>query len=233
MSSATSALRERRFALLTPAQGWTQANFEDYWLRRHGPLVASTAEYGMYRDQYMQDHILCGLPVGALPPFAGLASVLIPTSNTADFSETEQFRNRIRPDEQVFLDRASSLAVQTYERRLIRGHGAVKTVHIALATKSSASDTELTPNAHRMWIGSAPPPRGLSLSIPISPSTDMDGLARSTKPPVAWIEEAWFDTDAEMHTHFDNRAADAAPEVLWSFKSTEHVLYANNDLPHN
>lgn len=227
MSNTTDVVRERRFAFLAPATDWTQRAFDEYWLHDHGRLVVTTPGYGHYRDEYVQDHLSGGLPVGAMLPFAGMASVLIPRNCENNFSTTTSFRQRILPDEQIFLDRHSSPTVRAHQRRITRGRGPVKIVLIAGVTDWPPMDEDATIAAHSKWIDRARPPRGLTLSIPTSPPTDMDGLPLRHTHAIAWIEEAWFDTEGEMLDHLADRTADAAPKLLWSFRSNEHVLHTN------
>lgn len=120
-------------ALLSPREGLSRNEFNDYWLRRHGPRVARTPGYGRYRIHYSQDHVQAQGPWGRPFGYAGLAQVRAPATAEVptSFSETRQFRDRILPDEQKFLNRQTSVAFALDQVQLRPGRGAHKVVMLS------------------------------------------------------------------------------------------------------
>lgn len=220
-----AASGERRIALLAPKSGWDRPRFERYWLDSHGPLVATTPDYGSYRGDYVQDHVLeDGL--GAEPfPFAGVASVRMPGGEVPNFSSTAVFRDRILPDEEHFLDREGCLAVRVHEQRIRGGRGAVKCVAFGAFDRDCADASSLAA-AHDVLPEQAPRPSGILLGEVLAQPTDLGGALRSGAPRIDWVEETRFECVRDALEHFSARRLHRLAVPRWAFISDEHVLFA-------
>ena len=216
---------ERRIALLTPGPGWDPRRFEEYWLHRHGPIVAGTEGYGRYREDYVQDHVLRS-DLGVEPfPFAGVASVRLPAGDVPDFSSTELFRDRILPDEERFLDRRACIAVRVRESRVLPGEGPVKCMAFGRFA-STQQELPSTRTAYDMLPAAAPRPSGSLIGEVLAPPTDLSGAVLPQAPRFDWVEETRFAREEDAIDHFSARRHHDAAAPLWAFLSREYVLFA-------
>jgi len=230
--------RDRRIALLVPAGGWATDDFERYWTREHGPLVASTPDYALYREAYVQDHILGAGPVGAAFPFAGIASVRMPLE-PLDFASTPMFRERILPDEQKFLDRRASVAFRTAEYRVGGRRDAVKVIVLSQRGAGQTPETFREGVLTRYVDAVLAVPAvsgtlaGWTINLVAAPPTDFEGNLDVDAAPVDVIEEYWFGSMEAMAASFTARnTAEIAvvEEELFSparssFRSRELVYF--------
>lgn len=225
MANLPTLLGERRIALLTPKPCWDQRDFEEYWLKEHGALVANTPGYGEYRKNYAQDHIV-GLIDEALEfPYSGIASVRIPESAVGNFAATSIFRTRILPDEEHFLDRELCFALRASEYLLLEGTAHVK----CMIFGSFSTDFDLERNL-RCFTESDPPSdgkMGQRISLILEAPTDLAGTASREPHVIDWIEEAWFDSESEAAAHLGCRRALHSIQIAWAVIVDEHILFAD------
>lgn len=219
---------ERRVALLTPAAGWPQTEFEEYWLHQHGKIVATTPGYGRFRADYVQDHVIRG-DLGLEPfPFAGVASVRMPAHETPNFADTELFRNRILPDEEHFLDRSACVALRVAEERVVAGAGPVSCLAFG-AHEGSAGNTGSTGSTpwyvSKKLDAAIPQPRSVVRGSLVAAPTDLSGRALAHAPRLGWVEETEFATEQDALDHFAARCSLMLDPPLWAFLSERHVLF--------
>lgn len=216
---------ERRIALLAPKAGWDRTSFEQYWLHQHGRLVATTPEYGRYRADYVQDHVNRA-DLGSEPfPFAGVASVRLPTDKTPNFASSTTFLERILPDEEHFLDRRTSIGLHVREHRVRLGNAAVKCLAFGMFDSDLASLSSLTAQLNALQ-SIAPQPRDTLIGEVQNPLTDLSGAALAFDPGVSWVEESRFDSVEEANAHYSARRLHRAATPRWAIVSDEHILFA-------
>lgn len=116
----------KKIAFLTPRPGLSQTAFEEYWRDSHGPLVSTSPGYAAYRRRYVQNQVLDNGPVGRPLSFAGVAEFWLPDDNEEDFSATPIYRDRIRVDEERFIDFSRTISLTASETILLAGHGDCK-----------------------------------------------------------------------------------------------------------
>ena len=227
-AGASAPQPERRIALLTPKAGWDREQFEQYWLDSHGPLVATTPDYGNYRSDYAQDHVLEG-GLGIEPfPFAGVASVRVPGGEISAFAETAVFRERILPDEQHFLDREACVALRVREHGKARESGKVKCMAFGNFSKGHSDGTSLAA-VYNVLPDLVPRPRGILRGEVTAQPTDLGGALRLDVPQIDWVEETWFDSEQDAISHFTVRQRYQHGVPRWCFISREHVLFGNGE----
>ncbi len=217
---------ERRIALLVPKAGWAPLRFEDYWLHRHGPLVSKTPDYGRYRADYVQDHVLRPELGAESFPFVGVASVRLPAGEVPNFSSTGLFRDRILPDEEYFLDRRACIAVRVRERRILSGEGPVKCMAFGRFTAVQRGHT-WTRAVYDALPATAPHPNGSVIGELLAPPTDLGGTLLPHAPRFDWVEETRFASEQDAIEHFSARRRHGAAAPLWAFLSKEYVLFAS------
>ena len=116
----------KKIAFLTPRPGLSQAAFEEYWRDSHGPLVSRSPGYATYRRRYVQNQVLDNGLIGRRLSFAGVAEFWLPSDNEEDFSATSIYRDRIRVDEERFIDFSATVSLTASETILLPGHGDCK-----------------------------------------------------------------------------------------------------------
>lgn len=229
-------------ALLSPREGLSRNEFEEYWLRRHGPLVARTPGYGRYRIHYSQDHVHAQGPWGRPLGYAGLAQVR--ATATAEvppsFSETPQFRGRILPDEQMFLNRQTSVAFAVDQVQLMPGRGAHKVVMLS-APGFGLGGEEIRVEYLQHYLPEAGGNRllaaqvaGWTVGFVTSPLASMDGTQTSILESFVCVEEVWFATRQAMMAWGSELTSGPASvvrrrmfseEASSSFVSREYVFF--------
>lgn len=224
-TTASTHTGERRIALLIPKPGWSRGHFEDYWLKEHGQLVATTPDYGRYRRDYVQDHVVRDDLGAETFPFAGVASVRLPLGEIPNFGDTSLFRERILPDEEHFLDRTACVALRVREYAISAATAPVKCWALGVFD-DAVTGREAAVEALRSLPRSTPKPVGLLFGEVLTPPTDLSGTPQPHPPRVDWVEEARFASVADALIHYRQRKyTDAAPPV-WAFISHEHVLFS-------
>jgi hypothetical protein len=229
-------------ALLSPREGLSRHEFNEYWLRKHGPLVARTPGYGRYRVHYSQDHVQGQGPWGRPFGYAGLAQILFPVTADApiNFSETWQFRDRILPDEQKFLNRQTSVAFAVDRVQLRLGRGLHKVVILSAPGFGLGTEEirfEYLQHYLHQAVGSrllAAQVAGWTVGFVTTPPTSMDGTQINTLESFACVEEVWFETWQAMRAWASELTCGAASvvrrrmfseEASSSFVSREYVFF--------
>lgn len=229
-------------ALLMPREGLSRREFEQYWLHRHGPLVANTPGYGLYRLRYSQDHIQSQGPWGQPFGYVGLAQVLIPPTaeGSASFSETWQFRQRILPDEKKFLNRQTSVALSVDQVQVVPGNSPQKMVMLSAPARGRESGEirqEYTDHYLPQVLGNASLAAqvcGWSVSFVTAPPISLDGIRTDVPVSIACVEEVWFKSPEAMCAaakELTSGHASATRRRMFledassSFTSSEYVLF--------
>ena len=196
--------RARRMALLVPRDGWSLDGFWNYWRFNHGPLVATTPQYGQFRDFYAQNYVVGDGPIGRSFSYAGAAEALIPTApDLPPFATTDQFLSRILPDEEKFLNRSASIGLDLSDFVLIRGQGAVKLIVVS-GRNSTLSHSEFRSAylRHGQQIREssslASRLRGWLVGFVESAPCEMSGRKLEQIPPIDCVETFWFDDLTDM-----------------------------------
>ena len=223
-ATASMNTGERRVALLIPKSGWSRGHFEDYWLKKHGRLVATTPNYGRYRRDYVQDHVIREDLGAEAFPFAGVASVRLPPGEVPNFGDTSLFQERILPDEEHFLDRTACVALRVREHAVSTATAPVKCWALGVFD-DAVTGREAALEALRSLPRSVPRPVGFLFGEVIAPPTDLAGRSQPHPPRIDWVEEARFASVADALIHYRQRKNSGAAPPLWAFISHEQVLF--------
>jgi uncharacterized protein (TIGR02118 family) len=117
----------KQFSLFKRREDISRNQFLDYWRFKHGPLARGVPEFRNYASVYIQNH------PGALPlyleqqtsyDFDGIVE-LWTSDNEADreaFYGSDNYENRLKPDELVFINRSQSHRVRAYEVKILEGN---------------------------------------------------------------------------------------------------------------
>jgi uncharacterized protein (TIGR02118 family) len=232
----------KKIAFLVPKPGLSDAAFRKYWLETHGPTVAGSPGYGQWRLRYVQNHVLGKGPVGKEFPFAGMAEFLLPgTSPNEDaFSTTSIYRDRIAVDERNFIDMDRTVSMTVAEDVIRKGDGALKIVILwKRAPGLSRDDLRRRFAAEYVSAALASPGfadriRGWSANHVVEGSFRLPG-ARPASAVVDFIEELWFESNAEMaaafaSANFAHRLSPLADRLFaadgrYSFQAREYVFF--------
>lgn len=91
--------------------GMEIAAFHEHWLQRHGPLIADTPELARHLVRYEQNHRLASdyeRDTPGAPGFDGATVQWLESMKSfVAFVCDPRYRERIHPDEERFIDRAS------------------------------------------------------------------------------------------------------------------------------
>lgn len=197
------AVVDKLIALVVRKPTLTSSNFLGYWRTRHGPLVATTPDYGRFRTRYIQNHFDRPALIGGNNPFEGMASVWLPDAPPADFAQTAGYRDRIRPDEAAFLDLDCSLGLAVNESIVIAGGGPAKAImvvardqvlerrafHEALRGINSEAVCASVEGAERI--------RGLTINS-VRGAAHMSGRKPDGATRIDCILEFWFDNYQDL-----------------------------------
>jgi uncharacterized protein (TIGR02118 family) len=237
----------KKIGLLTPRSGMSLERFTTHWRGTHGPLVSGSPGYDAYRRRYLQNHVISPGPLGRVFPYAGMAELWVAGGKrTADaFGATSIYLDRIRPDEQRFLDMERSIAASAEEVPVVTGHGAVKLIvlaarkpelghadyverlrgHAGLVTDQSDFSSRLRGYTQNHVVEGSP------ITLNGAPAS---GLTLDS------IEAFWFDSVADMDAALDTpgykerilpeRASLMADDRLVSFLAREIVFFDNGAL---
>lgn len=231
-------------ALVVHKPSMTQDEFLHYWRYRHGPLVATTPDYGQFRTRYVQSHFTGPGPLGGSIPFEGLAGVWLPESPPADFGQTSAYLERIRPDEETFLDLERSIGIAVHEAVVVDGRGPAKA--IVIAARDPALDRrefhEAMLGTYKSSITGSPDVgdgiRGMSINL-VRGMAHMSGRKPEVPVNIDCILEFWFDSDEDLHRalgsashlrllHGTDRPLIDATTVV-SVYAREFVFYENSN----
>lgn len=233
----------KKIAFLVRKASLTTEQFRRHWREVHGPLVANAPGYASYRRRYIQSHPIGRGPVGNAFAYDGMAAFWLPEdmSNEAEFSKTATYRDRIRPDEENFIDMRGTVSMTAIEHVLKPGEGATKLVIVSARAPDTTSgefsdlfdtgyvDTLLMePTASRLI-------RGWRANHVIDGSFVMPGALPADGLAVDCVEELWFDTPADMQAAFDAlntserfnliSAALFDPARRYSFRAEAYVYF--------
>lgn len=218
----------KKFALVVPKPGMPREVFQNYWRETHGPLVASSPGYADWRLRYVQNRVLGAGPIGTPFGFAGMAEFWLPgTSPNEDaFSSAPIYQERIRVDEQNFIDLDRTVSLGAFEHVLIPGSGNAKLVVLSsMGAGLSRSDFKTSYLAgHKATLRNtsfAQRIRGWIVNHTIEGSFRLPGGRAAEPLPVDFIEELWFDTSDDLKAAV---FAAAATDTAWS---NEGNLFGN------
>lgn len=223
----------RGFALLIASPGLDREAFEEYWLDRHGPLVAAIPGYARYRQRYVQDHLAPGLALEPAFPFAGVASVVHPAIAGPDFTRTESYRDRVEPDERRFLDRNRSVAFAAHEFRFLGGAGLEKVLTFGRIPVGSSREEfvrDILPTYSAAVTESADAPAAWSMSVALSDPISMNGRRIPAEHQIDWVNEWWFESSERAQDflafhHDPGSDVGRLVRTRWSMRSSEYVLF--------
>lgn len=107
----------KKIAFLEPKPNMNFDDFDMYWSSVHGPVVANSPNYKLYRNKYVQNHIYKNSIIGNEFPYAGVAEFWITTekSNEREFAKTDTYKFNIKPDEINFIDMNKTIAMSGSE----------------------------------------------------------------------------------------------------------------------
>jgi hypothetical protein len=110
--------RAKVVAFVKRKPGTTRAEFSDYWENSHGPLFLATEEVSGEVVKYVQNHTL-ETNTGPLDEFDGVVEIGFrePGQIAAAFGHPA-YLEKIRPDEERFLDLERMIVVNTDEKLL-------------------------------------------------------------------------------------------------------------------
>jgi uncharacterized protein (TIGR02118 family) len=84
----------------------TYEDFLHHWATTHAETIASQPATRRYIRRYVQDHLAPGSGASRAAAFDGIAEVWFDSLNDAEaFFASEDYRERVIPDEEAFLDR--------------------------------------------------------------------------------------------------------------------------------
>jgi uncharacterized protein (TIGR02118 family) len=84
----------------------TYEDFLHHWATTHAETIASQPAAKRYIRRYAQDHLAAEGTASATAAFDGIAEVWFDSMDDAEaFFASDDYRDRIIPDEEVFLDR--------------------------------------------------------------------------------------------------------------------------------
>ncbi len=110
--------RAKVVAFVKRRPGMTRAEFSDYWENDHGPLFLATEEVSGEVVKYVQNHTLES-NTGPLDEFDGVVEIGFrePAQIAAAFGHPA-YLEKVRPDEERFLDLERMIVVNTDEKLL-------------------------------------------------------------------------------------------------------------------
>lgn len=121
---------EKYFFLLKRNPSLSPEEYTDYWLNKHGPLLASSEIYRSYRRRYVQNHVIGGRPSGIQPflRFDGVTQVWASSASASApaFQTTDTYNAVVRPDEEKLLDRHAGIVFGVTEHEIVPGVGNCK-----------------------------------------------------------------------------------------------------------
>ncbi|SEF07919.1 conserved hypothetical protein [Rhizobiales bacterium GAS188] len=204
----------KKIAFLVPRPGMAFADFCTYWREVHGPVVAGSPGYGAYRRRYVQNHVVSDGPVGEAFPYAGMAEFWLPGSapNEEDFSASTIYRNRIRVDEQKFINMDATLSMTALERIVRPGTGAVKVVVVSERSAEAPPPRDPDEAASRFTeialgeSGFSASLRGWRLDHALEGSFRLPGARPVGSATIDRVQSLWFDTLAEARAAFGSPA---------------------------
>lgn len=207
--------------------------FSKHWRENHGPLVASSPDYGKWRLKYIQNHILKQGPIGASFDLAGIAEFWLPGSspNEDDFTKTPIYQERIKDDELKFLDMKGTVSFAAAEDILVQGTGKVKLMVLS-TKKGGMSEQELKARykegstaalANTAFLRHL---RGWTVNYTIEGTFRLAGGFAAETLPVDCVEELWFDSipDCEQAVSACLKADASWPSLGGAFGSRQSFI---------
>jgi hypothetical protein len=188
--------------------------FRHYWREKHGRVVAGSPGYGEWRTRYVQNHVLQDGPIGGVFPFAGMAEFWLPGArpNEDAFATTAIYRERIKLDEQNFIDMDATISMSAFEQIACVGSASTKLVILARRAPAmlqrdfvSFNRAILTPAALAEAAFSSAV-RGWTLSHVIEGSYRLPGGRETQALTVDCVHELWFDSLDDLHKCFEDPA---------------------------
>jgi len=244
--SAPPPVQLKKVAFLAPRSGLSHDEFCRHWRDVHGQVVAGSPGYARYRRRYVQNHVARRGPVGRSFDFGGIAAFWLPDqeSNEKEFSTSAIYRQRIRPDEEKFIDMERTLSMTATEQIAQPGQGAVKLIvvsHRADGLDRSAFQHSL---CRRMSLALATPAfgallRGWTLNHLVEGSFRRPGARPIDPIDIDCVQELWFDSMSAASAALTSVSVGAAapfgadicrPDALSSFFAEEIVFFDANGL---
>jgi len=201
--TASAAAQLKKIAFLAPRSGLADDEFRRYWREVHGQVVAGSPGYARYRRRYVQNHVVQRGPFGERFAFGGIATFWLPDSesNEEEFSASEIYRLRIRPDEEKFIDMDRTLSMTATEQIIRPGNAAVKLM--VLSRRAQSLDQAVFQESLRTRIPRILTTgefgrqlRGWTLNHLVEGSFRRPGARPSQAIPIDCVQELWFDTRA-------------------------------------
>lgn len=118
LDGAATADSVKQVILLKRKPGMTPAEFQDYWLNRHAPLVGRPP--GLIR--YVQSHArLSGYRDGREPPWDGIGTMLFASLEAMQQARTAPGQDAVKADAANFADMDRLVSFVTREHVMIAG----------------------------------------------------------------------------------------------------------------
>lgn len=193
-----------KIAFLTPRPGIALDAFYAHWREVHGPLVSASPGYAVYRTRYAQNHYVEDGPVGGRFPYPGMAEFRLPGPNEEEFSTTAIYRDRIRVDEEKFIDMNATVSMTAIEEVPIEGKGEVKLI-IICKRRGDRETVGFTDEVGGPYVTTvlktrdfADRLRGWSFNHVIEGSYRLPGARPIGFAGVDCVQELWFDSPDDL-----------------------------------
>lgn len=200
----------KKIAFLTPRGGMTDKEFRTYWRETHGPLVAGSPGYDVWRLRYVQNHVCERGPIGKPFEFSGIAAFWLPgTSPNEDiYAQTPIYRDRIRVDELNFIEMDRTVSLSAHERVLKEGRGVVKVIIVSSRAESLSPESfekfylqdYALPALEGIETGSLI--AGWSVNFTIPGTFRLPGARSVDEYAIDCVEELWFASRANADATF-------------------------------
>lgn len=192
----------KKIAFLTPRSDLTMDQFRLHWRNKHGLVVAQSPGYAQYRTRYVQNHVVESGPIGRAFDYAGIAEFWLPQQvpNEEAFSASEIYRDRIRVDEEKFIDMNRTVSMTALEQVARSGVGAAKLVVISNLARSLPHAQFLRQVTSTLIPAVLREPefdrelRGWTLNHVLEGSFRLPGARPVEGVAVDCVQELWFDS---------------------------------------
>jgi uncharacterized protein (TIGR02118 family) len=192
----------KKIAFLVPRPGLAAEEFRRYWREVHGHVVAQSPGYAEYRRRYVQNHIVENGPVGQVFAYAGMAEFWLPreVSNEEAFSMSTIYRDRIRVDEEKFIDMNATISMTAVEQVARPGSGTAKLVIVSSRVHGLTHDEFHDGVASRLVnaaLGEADFSarlRGWTINHVVTGSFRLPGARPVDGVAIDCVQEFWFDS---------------------------------------
>ncbi|MGE0502019.1 MAG: EthD domain-containing protein [Rhizobiaceae bacterium] len=211
-------MRLKKIAFLVPRPGMDDEAFRAYWRGTHGPVVSGSPGYGEWRLRYVQNHVIGPGPVGGPFAFSGMAEFWLPGSspNEDTFSQTPIYRDRIRVDEENFIDMDRTVSMAADEHSFRHGAGGVKVV-ILSGRRAGLSQEEFGRRYERHARRVLTDPgvdgvlSGWSANLVIPGTFRLPGARPADALAVDCVEQLWFASRHAADAAFASKSLNLGP----------------------